>query len=192
LTLSGAVQLDDVDVGQLIEATQFGDKVEFQAVVDGRVPFQAGPAGLRFQAGTLRSTRPGRVSINREVLSGVEATGGAAAEGEAPPSAFQDLAYDAMENLAYDQMEVAVDSRPGGRLGMIFTIRGRHDPPVAEEARISIFDLIRGKALDRDIPLPKGTPVNLTLDTSINFDELLAAYMDLNRARGGASAPVQP
>jgi hypothetical protein len=137
------------------------------------------------------------------VLSGVQASGGDAeavtAEGVAAPlpqpdpgsAAFQDLAYDALENLAYDVMQVAVDSRPGGRLGMIFKINGEYDPAVAQPARISIFDLLRGQAFNKDIPLPKGTPVNLTLDTSINFDELLASYMEFNRSRSTRSDPVQ-
>ena len=71
------------------------------------------------------------------------------------------------------------------------TVRGRHDPPVAEQARVGLMDLIRGRAFERRIPLPKGTPVNLTLDTSLNFDELLAAYLDLNRQNLERSEPVQ-
>ncbi|HEX8570835.1 MAG TPA: YdbH domain-containing protein, partial [Caulobacteraceae bacterium] len=157
-TLRGAVQLDDVDIGRLIEASTFKDRVDFQAVVDGRVPFESGPDGLRFDNGELHSVRPGRLSIDREVLSGVQASGGepeaVTAEGvpaplpvpEAGAAAFQDLAYDALENLAYDDMQVSVDSRPGGRLGMIFKIDGEYDPAVAQQARISILDLIRGKA----------------------------------------------
>ena len=43
----------------------------------------------------------------------------------------------------------------------------------------------RGTAFNRPIPLPSGTPVDLTLDTSLNFDDLMAAY-----AR--RSDPVQP
>jgi hypothetical protein len=47
---------------------------------------------------------------------------------------------------------------------------------VAEETRLSVFDLLQGHAFDKPLPLPKGTPVDLTLDTSLNFDELLDAY----------------
>jgi hypothetical protein len=70
-------------------------------------------------------------------------------------------------------------------------VRGRHDPPRAEQARIGLLDLLRGRAFDKRIPLPKGTPVNLTLDTSLNFDELMATYMELNRRSGERSEPVQ-
>lgn len=209
-TIAGVVRLDDVDLGALIERTGFADKVGLQAVVDGRVPFQTGPNGLRFAGGELRSVRPGRLSVSREALTGGVGGGGGGpeapvAEGEAgpasdgpaqpaaPPNAFQDFAYQALENLAYDELAVSVDSRPNGRLGMIFTVNGRHDPPVAEQARIGLFDLLRGRAFERRIPLPEGAPVNLTLDSSINFDELLAAYLDLQRARSlDRSDPVQP
>ncbi|MBW3618308.1 MAG: YdbH domain-containing protein, partial [Proteobacteria bacterium] len=195
-TLSGAVRLDDVDLGALIEETGFADKVELTAVVDGRIPFVSGPGGLRFDGGELRSVRPGRLSIAREALTQVAATGPpdavAGAEGApavtAEPNAFQDFAYQALENLAYNDLEVSVDSRPGGRLGMVFTVKGRHDPPVEQRARIGLFDLLRGRAFQRRIPLPSDTPVNLTLDTSLNFDELLQTWLDLQRER---SAPVQ-
>jgi hypothetical protein len=195
-TLTGAVQLDDVDLGQLIETTGFADKVDLLAVVDGRIPFQAGPDGLRFAGGELRSVKPGRLSIDREALTQVSAAGSpeavAGAEGAPvaapPPNAFQDFAYQALENLAYSDLEVSVDSRPEGRLGMIFVLKGRHDPPTEQRARIGLFDLLRGRAFERRIPLPSNTPVNLTLDTSLNFDELLATWLELQRNR---SAPVQ-
>jgi hypothetical protein len=195
-TLVGAVRLDDVDLGSLIAATSFADKVKLQAVVDGRIPFRMAPDGLRFAGGELRSVRPGRLSIAREALTQVSATGApealAGAEGAPaaapPPNAFQDWAYQALENLAYNQLEVSVDSRPEGRLGLVFSVKGRHDPPTPQQARIGLLDLLRGRAFQRKIPLPSDTPVNLTLDTSLNFDELLATYLDLQRER---SAPVQ-
>ena len=195
-TLSGAVRLDDVDLGSLIAATSFADKVKLQAVVDGRIPFQLGPDGLRFAGGELRSVRPGRLSVAREALTQVSATGApetvAGAEGAPaaapPPNAFQDWAYQALENLAYSELEVSVDSRPEGRLGLVFGVKGRHDPPTRQQARIGLIDLIRGRAFQQEIPLPSDTPVNLVLDTSLNFDELLATYLELQRER---SAPVQ-
>ena len=39
----------------------------------------------------------------------------------------------------------------------------------------------------RETGLAKGTPVDLTLDTSLNFDDLMAAY-----SRIGRSDAVQP
>ncbi|MDP8917197.1 MAG: hypothetical protein M3M95_08355, partial [Pseudomonadota bacterium] len=110
-----------------------------------------------------------------------------------PPNAIQEWAYQALENLAFDELSVAVDSRAGGRLGMVFSVNGRHDPPNPEQARVGLFDLLRGRAFQRRIPLPSGAPVELTLDSSINFDELLQTYMDLQRARNlERSGPVQP
>jgi hypothetical protein len=176
----------------LIANTGFADKVKLQAVVDGRIPFRAGPDGLRFSDGDLRSVRPGRLSIPREALTEVAASGGpeavAGVEGAPMPevNAFQDFAYQALENLAYNELEVSVDSRPGGRLGLVFGVKGRHDPPQKQQARISLFDVLRGRAFQRRIPLPSDTPVNLTLDTSINFDELLQTWLDLQRERSAA------
>jgi hypothetical protein len=190
-SLTGAVQLDDVDLGAFIAATGFADKVKLLAVVDGRIPFQTGPAGLRFAGGGLRSVRPGRLSIAREALTQVAASTGAepapgAEIAPAAPNAFQDFAYQALENLAYSDLEVSVDSRPNGRLGLVFGVKGRHDPPQKQQARLGLFDLLRGRAFQRRIPLPSDTPVNLTLDTSLNFDELLQTWLDLQRERSAA------
>jgi hypothetical protein len=38
------------------------------------------------------------------------------------------------------------------------------------------------------LPLPKDTPIDLTLDTSLNLDELLASYFG---SAGGAMAPAR-
>jgi hypothetical protein len=100
---------------------------------------------------------------------------------------MQSFAYQALENLAFTQLDAGVNSLPQGRLGVLFHINGRHDPPTRTRARISIFDLIRGRAFEKELPLPSGTPIELTLDTSLNFDELMAAY-----SNAGRSSPVQP
>ena len=50
--------------------------------------------------------------------------------------------------------------------------------------------LLRGHAFDKPLPLPKGTPVDLTLDTSLNLDDILNAYTHLGG--GSGSAAVQP
>ena len=39
-------------------------------------------------------------------------------------------------------------------------------------------DIINGTALYKPIPLPSGTPIDLTLDTSLNFDQLLQSYAE--------------
>ena len=43
---------------------------------------------------------------------------------------------------------------------------------------MGLVDLINGSALQKPIPLPSGTPIDLTLDTSLNFDELLKSYTE--------------
>lgn len=193
-TSRGAVRLAHVDLGELIAASSMADKVQVQAVVDGRVPFETGPAGFKLVEGQVVAIKPGRVSISRAALSGVSSSPTTAAQ---PPNAVQDFAYQAMENLAFDHLDATLNSRPGGRLAVLFHIQGRHDPAVAQEAAIPVGDLISGKAFQKPIPLPKGTEINLTLDTSLNFDDLLKSYNDaMAAARAGSrstrSAKVQP
>ncbi|HEX6865824.1 MAG TPA: YdbH domain-containing protein, partial [Caulobacteraceae bacterium] len=180
-TITGVLNLSRIDVGRLVADTSLADRIKVDAIVDGRLPFEMGPAGVRFREGRLRAVQPGRISISRTVLSNVE-TGAAAAnpmDATQPQEEFnavQDFAYQAMENLHFDVLEAELNSLDKGRLGVLFKIQGEHDPAVAEEARISIQEAMQGTAFKRRIPLPKGTPVNLTLDTSLNFDELLAAW----------------
>jgi hypothetical protein len=179
-TVSGVLRLDEVGLDALIDQFNLAEKVTLQARVDGAIPFSWSDAGLRFTMGKVFATGPGRLTISREALTSAVATGPGAAPG------FQDIAYQALEDLAFDRLEAEVNSRPMGRLGVIFRINGRHDPPREGRTRISLFDLLRGQAFAKPIDLPKGTPVNLTLDTSLNFDELLAAYSGQAR-----SEPVQ-
>jgi hypothetical protein len=42
----GALLLDDVDLEQLVAATNLSEKIKLDAVVDGRLPFSFGPEGL--------------------------------------------------------------------------------------------------------------------------------------------------
>lgn len=178
LTTKSVLHLAGIDVGELIARSSLADKLKLQAKLSGSVPFSLGPEGVRFIDGRLAADGPGRLSIRREALAG----------GAVKTSGVQDLAYQALENLAFDTLQAEVGSQAKGRLGVLFKINGRHDPPQATEARIGIFELVSGHVLDRSLPLPKGTPVNLTLDTSLNFDELLAAYQNAARVR---SDPVQ-
>jgi hypothetical protein len=181
-TIKGVLNLKRIDVGKLVADTSLADRIVVKAIVDGRLPFEMGPEGLRFREGRLVAVEPGRISISRTVLSNVKAEGEPAANpmDATPPAeefnAVQDFAYQAMENLSFEVLEADVDSAEAGRLRVVFRIKGEHDPAVAEEARISIQEAMSGGAFKRRIPLPKGTPVNLTLDTSLNFDELLAAW----------------
>jgi hypothetical protein len=172
-TTAGTIHITDVSLAPLLAAAELEMRVTTDAHVDGVVPFTSGPMGLRFKDGRIAANKPGRLAIKREALTAAIGTGAGAT---APPGAVQDFAYQAMENLAFDQLVGLVNSLPNGRLGMTFHIVGRHDPPNAGETRVGVFDLLSGHAFDKPLPLPKGTPIDLTLDTSLNLDELLAAY----------------
>lgn len=200
-TLSGVIVIEHLDLGELLAASSLADKVKVEAVIDGRLPFTFGPEGLRFQDGKIRAIQPGRVELSRAALSNVEASPADAPGAPAVPAqinAIQDFAYQAMENLAFDTLEAGVNSTDKGRLSLLFHIKGEHDPKVAEKARIGLLDLIRGQAFNKRIALPAKTPVDLTLDTSLNFDELLAAWRrsfaeeEETAAPSARSGPVQP
>jgi hypothetical protein len=179
-TISGVIVIQHLDLGEVLAASSLADKVKAQAVVDGRLPFTFGPQGLRFQEGKISAIQPGRIELSRAALTDVAASPadspGAPPAQPAQVNAIQDFAYQAMENLAFDTLEAGVNSTDKGRLGILFHIKGEHDPKVAEKARVGILDLIRGQAFNKRIALPAKTPVDLTLDTSLNFDELLAAW----------------
>jgi hypothetical protein len=192
-TLRGALVLDHVDLGELIAASSLADSVKVDAVVDGRLPFEVGPNGFHFLEGRISAVKPGRISIARAAITGVQTASGAPAGLGQPSNAVQDFAYQALENLAFEQMDAAVQSRPNGRLGVVFHIRGRHDPPKRQKADLKLTDLLNGSAFKHPIPLPSDVPIDLNLDTSLNFDELLAAFRDIWKRDGGdRSAPVQP
>jgi hypothetical protein len=74
---------------------------------------------------------------------------------------------------------------------VLFHIRGRHDPAKPVKARLPLLDVLRGKAFAKPLPLPSGTPINLTLDTSLNFGELVRQLQDEWRAMTAGSHPVQ-
>ena len=181
---NGVIVLEKVQLGEVIAGSGFGDKVALDAVVSGRLPFTSDPtAGIRIAGGTLAAVQPGRLSIQREALSGLEAGGGG--EG-VPPNTVQDLAYQAMENLSFDILSAEVNSLDEGRIGVLFRIRGRHDPPQHQELRISIAEFISREFLNRELPLPSGTGIDLTLDTTLNLNQLIGDLLELNRARNGA------
>jgi hypothetical protein len=72
---------------------------------------------------------------------------------------------------------------------VLFHIVGRHDPPQRQEITLSWLDLIRRRFMGRRLPLPSDTGVDLTLDTTLNLDDLLSDYGDYERLR--SSPPVQ-
>lgn len=202
--MRGVIELEGVQLQDLVEASPFGDKVKLDAKVSGRVPFIVEGDKVRVQKGALHAIQPGRLSIQRTALTGeVAASGGAQVSG-APGAAqavaaaaeaqstdtISDFAYQAMENLAFSELSAQLDSRDDGRLAVLFHIIGKHDPPQHQEIRLTLIDLIQKKFLNRKLPLPSGTGVNLTLDTTINLDQLLSDYAEFRRLHG--SAPVQP
>ncbi|WP_426027208.1 intermembrane phospholipid transport protein YdbH family protein [Brevundimonas sp. TWP2-3-4b2] len=186
--ITGVIVLDKVQLGEVLAGSGFGDKVTLDAVVSGRLPFTSTrETGVRITGGTLAAVQPGRLSIAREALSGLEAGGG----GEAvPPGTIQDLAYQAMENLSFDLLSAEVNSLDQGRIGVLFRIRGRHDPPQRQELRIPLADFISREFLKRKLPLPSGTGIDLTLDTTLNLNQLVGDLLELNRARNGQPAPT--
>lgn len=183
---SGVIVLDRVQLGDLIADTGFDDKVLLDAVVSGRLPFIMDPKrGLKITAGKLEAVQPGRLSIKREVLTDVAASGGGADVSE---NMVEDLAYQAMENLSFDQLSADVNSLDGGRVAVLFHIRGRHDPPRRQELRLTLSELISRSFLNRKLPLPSDTRIDLTLDTTLNANQLISDLMAVNRARQGQQA----
>lgn len=176
----GVVRLDRVQLGDLFAASSFSDSVQLDAVVSGRLPFIYGPNGVTISGGSVHADQAGRLSIARSVLSGMTADGGGE---QVPTNTVEDFAYQALENLSFDHLNAELNSLPGGRLGVLFTIHGRHDPPVEQEIRLGLMELIRRDFLNRTLPLPSGTQINLTLDTSFNLDQLIADLMEIERAR---------
>jgi hypothetical protein len=198
--LKGVINIEHLDLGELVAGSSMADKIKADAIVDGRLPFELGPAGLRFLEGKVYATQPGRLSIAREALGDVSASSGGVDPNDpltvakaAPVNAIQDFAYQAMENLHFETLEARVSSTDKGQLGILFHIKGEHDPKVAEKASIGLMELIRGTAFQRRIPLPAKTPVDLTLDSSLNFDELLAgwkrAWQDAQSPTSGGAPP---
>jgi hypothetical protein len=190
--MKGVLLFDGVQLHDIVEASPFADRVELDAKVSGRAPFEARQNRVRVSGGELKAIQPGRLSIDRAALTAVQADGAVDAPGAPPPppDTFTDFAYQAMENLAFDQLELSLNSLDNGRMGALFRIRGRHDPPQKQQIRLSVIDLIRRRFLGRQLPLPSGTQVNLTLDTTLNLDDLLADYAEYQRLR--SSGPVQP
>jgi len=193
-TVQGALVLDHVDLGDLLAASSLADSVKVRMVVIGRLPFELGPGGFHFLQGHISAVEPGRISISRQAFTGLQAGVGDVSSSGPAANAVQDLAYEALENLSFDTLEADVASRPGGRLGMIFSIKGRYDPPQKKEATFKLSELLNGTAFQKKIPLPSDTPINLNLDTSLNFDELVTALGNIwkrDTAPAASSVPVQ-
>ncbi len=204
--VTGSLVLDGVDLGQILAASPLAGQVKITATVDGTLPFELKNGTIRISGGQMAARGAGRLSIARTALSGLQtgsATGSAAASAGPPAplggNAIQDFAYQAMENLAFDRLDARIDSLPGARLGLVFHIKGRNDPEKDLPTKIALRDLLTGRAFDKPIALPKGTPIDLTLDTSLNFGDLIKAAQDAfeRHAKDESpptyrSVPVQP
>jgi hypothetical protein len=192
--IQGVVDVEGVQLRDVVARSPFADHVAVDAKVSGALPFVLQGESIKFTNGRLSAVQPGRVSISREALSGVEAEGGAAATGQAAAPAqtntVTEFAFQALEHLAFESLSAEVNSLPQGRLGVLFHIKGEHLPPSEQDLRVGVMDLVRGDILNRKLPLPSHTKVDLTLDTSVNLDEILADFARTQRVDG--SAPVQP
>lgn len=183
---TGVIVVDRVQLGQLIRDANLGERVSIDAVVSGRLPFSYDPkSGFRVVNGLLEAVQPGRLSIDRDALSDLDAEGGG---DEIPPSTVEDLAYQAMENLAFDALSATVDSEDDGRLRLRFGIKGRHDPPQHQELRVTVQDFISRRFLNRRLDLPSDTGIDLTLNTSLNLNQLISDLLEYNRERLGEAA----
>ncbi len=120
------------------------------------------------------------------MLTDVNAGGGGE---ELPSGMVEDLAYQAMENLSFDMLSADVNSLDGGRVAVLFHIRGRHDPPQRQELRLTLAELISREFLNRKLPLPSNTQIDLTLDTTLNANQLISDLLAVNRARQGQQEP---
>ena len=175
-SMSATVRLQDIDLNTVVAATSLADRLKLDVHVSGTIPFSKSAADLTVTHGFFSSTGPGRIEISRRIWS---------ADAEKESNAIRDFAYQALEHLAVDQLDGTINSLPQGRLGVVLRVRGRHDPAVAAPTRIGILAFLRGHAFDHPVPLPKGTPIDLTLDSSLNFEGLL----DTLRATSSAVHP---
>ena len=209
-TITGALVLEAISLGDILAASNLADAVQTDAVLSGRIPFEIGPDGLKITGGRLASIGPGRLTISRKALTGGQAAGGAVAGAVSgagiakpgltvadQPNFARDLAYQAMEDLAFDQLDATLTSQAGHRLGILFHLKGRHDPPKHQRAVITWRDLLTGHAMDKPLTLPSDTRIDLTLDMSLNFGDLVqalvAAWHDALQRPGAArrSDPVK-
>lgn len=168
--IAGTAEIKGIELNSLVTASNLGSKAKLEGKVSGKIPFVMGPDGFRIANGHVAADGPGRLSVSRSLW----------AQGDAAltSNAVQDFAYQALEHLAFEQMSAELNSVANGRLQVVFHIKGKSDPPTRQVAEVAVTDIINGTALYKPIPLPSGTPIDLTLDTSLNFDELLKSYTE--------------
>jgi hypothetical protein len=96
-----------------------------------------------------------------------------------------------MEHLAFDTLTATINSQPGGRLGVLFHIKGRSDPPKKQVLRVGVDELIDRSFMEKPQLLPSGTKVDLTLDTSLNLDQLLDDFTGYQKLHSSAEVQAQ-
>jgi hypothetical protein len=185
-TVTGQVSLDGVQVHDLVAASPFSDKLSLTAQLSGSLPFRMSAGKFRIAKGAAQADGPGRLSINRATFNP-----GGAATGPATRDNLSTFGYQAMENLAFETLDAAIDSQADGKLRMVFHIKGRYDPPTKKELRLTWRDVLDRKILNKPMPLPSNTGVNLTLDTTLNLDNLIESKGALDRQLGSASVQAQ-
>jgi hypothetical protein len=166
-TIASTATITSFSLAPLIAASNLSGKASLEGELSGTVPFTAGSDGFRITKGRLTSDGAGRLSLNRSLWGDTKVT-----------NVVQDFAFQALENLAFESLAADLNSIDRGRLSMLFHIKGRSDPPKPQIAEIAVEDIVNGTALQKPVPLPSGTPIDLTLDTSLNFDELLKSYAE--------------
>lgn len=182
----GTVVIETLQLGKVLADAGLAEKLTLDATVSGKLPFTWTPGqGVRIVGGNLAAVQPGRLTLKRETLAQVQASG----SNQAPPGMVEDLAYQAMENLSFETLSIDVNSLDGGRVGLVFRVKGRHDPPQRQELRVGLVELITRKFMQRQLPLPSDTRIDLTLDTTLNLNQLIGDLLEVNRARQGRGEP---
>ncbi|MCY1383018.1 hypothetical protein D9M69_711020 [compost metagenome] len=95
-----------------------------------------------------------------------------------------------MQDLAISDLTAHVDSLDEGRLGVRFRIKGRHDPPEREQLRLTFLELLRRDFLKKKLILPSDTPIDLTLDTTWNANQIVSDLLEY--ARRGEATQAEP
>jgi hypothetical protein len=165
--IASTATITSLSLEPLIAASNLSGKASLEGKLSGIIPFTAGSGGLRITKGRLTSDGPGRLSLGRSLWGDTKVT-----------NVVQDFAFQALENLAFESLTADLNSIDQGRLSILFHIKGKSDPPRPQVAEVAVADIVNGTALQKPIPLPSGTPIDLTLDTSLNFDELLKSYAE--------------
>ncbi len=199
--IASAVNFNGLDFGKVVAATDLAKSLTFEGTVTGHLPFSIENGHVRLSQGEMSSDAPGRISVFRQAVTGVQASGsmssdapaGADSKANAQVAAkdatdpafnpFQDLAFQAMEHVSFDKIDAKLNSQ-GPILDVNFHIKGRFDPPQKQKATVSLFDYISGKWMQKPIKLPSGTPIELFLEVPFNSDDLTSNIAALNALVG--------